>query len=265
MRSEWNFVSSKGTKALGCLSSWVVFQMTRVPAAFEQACHNPESAWGGISGCVYITDLQVRLTQSAAGALDPGSSREIAAPPLGARASVTEAPRWAALWESLSSDERLLFQRQTISPEACMHAQWDPVDCSPPGYSVHGILQARILEWVATPSSRGSSWPRDRTHASWISCTGRSILYHWVTREASQRQCLWTPFQQRQPVAEDQPLVSRQDTTFRVPLDWPLLQLTRGPPSPPDQFPLLQAADPTGTSQSTLQTNLCPLVCFLRA
>ena len=43
----------------------------------------------------------------------------------------------------------------------------DPMDCSPPGSSVHGILQARILEWVAMPSSRGSSWPRDQT---WVSC-----------------------------------------------------------------------------------------------
>ena len=41
----------------------------------------------------------------------------------------------------------------------------DPMDCSPPGSSVHGILQARILEWVAMPSSRGSSHPMDRTHA----------------------------------------------------------------------------------------------------
>ena len=37
----------------------------------------------------------------------------------------------------------------------------DPIDCSPPGSSVHGIFQARILEWVAMPSSRGSSQPRD--------------------------------------------------------------------------------------------------------
>ena len=42
----------------------------------------------------------------------------------------------------------------------------DPMDCSLPGSSVHGILQARILEWVVIPFSRGSSWPRDRT---WIS------------------------------------------------------------------------------------------------
>ena len=44
----------------------------------------------------------------------------------------------------------------------------DPMDCSPPGSSVHGILQARILEWFAMPSSRGSSQPRDRTQVSHI-------------------------------------------------------------------------------------------------
>ena len=40
----------------------------------------------------------------------------------------------------------------------------DPMDCRPPGSSVHGILQARVLEWVAMSSSRGSYWPRDQTH-----------------------------------------------------------------------------------------------------
>ena len=49
---------------------------------------------------------------------------------------------------------------------------------------VHGILQARILEWVAIPSSRRSFLPRDLTHASWVSCIGRWILYHWATWEA---------------------------------------------------------------------------------
>ena len=44
----------------------------------------------------------------------------------------------------------------------------DPVDCIPPGSSVHGILQARILEWVAISFSRGSSQPRDRTQVSCI-------------------------------------------------------------------------------------------------
>ena len=51
------------------------------------------------------------------------------------------------------------------------HVQlWDPMDCSPAGFSVHGILQARILEWVAMPFSRGSSWPRDWTCISCSSC-----------------------------------------------------------------------------------------------
>ena len=56
----------------------------------------------------------------------------------------------------------------------------NPMDCSPPGSSVRGILQARTLEWVAVPSSRGYYWPKDRTHVSCTSCLGRWILYHWV-------------------------------------------------------------------------------------
>ena len=54
----------------------------------------------------------------------------------------------------------------------------NPMDCSPPGSSVHGILQARILEGVATPSSRGSSWPRYQIPVSCGSCIGRWVLYH---------------------------------------------------------------------------------------
>ena len=46
----------------------------------------------------------------------------------------------------------------------------DPMDCSPPGSSVHGTLQARILEWIAVLSSRGSSRPRDRARISYVSC-----------------------------------------------------------------------------------------------
>ena len=53
----------------------------------------------------------------------------------------------------------------------------DPTDCSSPGSSVHGILQARILEWVAIPFSRGSSQPRDQTQASCIA--GRFFIV-WV-------------------------------------------------------------------------------------
>ena len=60
----------------------------------------------------------------------------------------------------------------------------DPMDCSLPGSSVPGILQARILERVAISSSRGSSQFRDQIHVSCISCIGRQLLYHWATWEA---------------------------------------------------------------------------------
>ena len=57
----------------------------------------------------------------------------------------------------------------------------DPLDCSPPGSSVHGILQARILEWIAMPSSRGFSQPRDLTC---VSCIAGGFFTSWPTREA---------------------------------------------------------------------------------
>ena len=68
----------------------------------------------------------------------------------------------------------------------CVHAKsiqscptlCNPMDCSPPGASVHRILQAILLEQVARLSSRGSSPPRDRTHVSYVSCIGRWVLYH---------------------------------------------------------------------------------------
>ena len=56
----------------------------------------------------------------------------------------------------------------------------DLMDCSPPGSSIHGILQARVLEWGATSFSRGSSWPRDRTQVSHIA--GRCFNL-WATWE----------------------------------------------------------------------------------
>ena len=77
----------------------------------------------------------------------------------------------------------------------------DPMDCSPPGSSVHGILQARVLEWVAIAFSRGSSWPRDRTLVSCLAgrffavwATGKShhLPYHPPTRsQLSISLCMW--------------------------------------------------------------------------
>ena len=57
----------------------------------------------------------------------------------------------------------------------------DPTDHSPPGFSVHGIFQARILERIAIPFSKGTSQPRDRTLVSCI--TGKKILYCLSYRE----------------------------------------------------------------------------------
>ena len=51
----------------------------------------------------------------------------------------------------------------------------DPMDCSLPGSSIHGILQARLLEWVAISFSRGSSQPRNKT---WVSCISGKFFYH---------------------------------------------------------------------------------------
>ena len=72
------------------------------------------------------------------------------------------------------------------SMPAAKHASWhvlslhlrptlcDPVDCSPPGSHVHGILQARTLEWVAMSSSRGCL-----TQGLKVSCIGMWVPYHW--------------------------------------------------------------------------------------
>ena len=64
----------------------------------------------------------------------------------------------------------------------CLARSWYiyPMDCSPPGSSVHGILQARILEWVAIPVCRETSWPRDWAHISRIA--GRFFII-WATWE----------------------------------------------------------------------------------
>ena len=65
----------------------------------------------------------------------------------------------------------------------------DPMDYSLPGFSVHRILQARILEWVAISFSRGSSQPRNQT---WVSCIAGRFFTDWATREALGRTDNWS-------------------------------------------------------------------------
>ena len=62
-----------------------------------------------------------------------------------------------------------------LCPKLC-----NPMDCSPPGSSIHGILQARVLEWGAITFSRGSAWPRDQTQVPHIISRHFTI---WATRE----------------------------------------------------------------------------------
>ena len=76
----------------------------------------------------------------------------------------------------------LPFLKETwrfVHAQSCL-TLCNPLDYSPPGVSVHRLCQARLLEWVAISSSRGSFPPRYRIH---ISCIGRWILYHWATWE----------------------------------------------------------------------------------
>ena len=90
-------------------------------------------------------------------------------------------------WDFSQAKSESLWSEQMVHLCSCMHAKslqscptlYGPMNYNPPGSSVHGILQARILEWVAMPSSRGSSRPRDWTWVSYVSRIGGWILYHW--------------------------------------------------------------------------------------
>ena len=73
-----------------------------------------------------------------------------------------------------------LWKVKVLIAQLCL-ILFDPMDCSPPGSPVHGVLQARILEWVAIPFSWWSSWPSNQTWNSRI--TGRFFTV-WATREA---------------------------------------------------------------------------------
>ena len=106
------------------------------------------------------------------------------------------------------------------------------MDCSLPDSSVHGIFQARILEWVTVFYSRGYPWPRDLTHVSCISCIGRWIPYHYATWEAlTSHTCTsnWSPPKQRCPFCMLRVLATRDYKGLRwwlpLPSIWELRSL----------------------------------------
>ena len=86
----------------------------------------------------------------------------------------------ASAGRSLCTTARGQPWKWVLATRSCP-ALCDPVDCSPPGSSVYGILQARVLEWVAISSSRASSWPRDQTQ---VSCIAGRCFTFWAAREA---------------------------------------------------------------------------------
>ena len=70
-----------------------------------------------------------------------------------------------------------IFCHCLVTKSCSIHC--DLLDCNPPDSSDNEILQARILEWVAMPLSRGSSQPQDWTCLSYVSCIERYVPYHW--------------------------------------------------------------------------------------
>ena len=123
-------------------------------------CSPPGSSVHGI--------LQARILEWVAISFSKGSSRH---------RNQTQVSRIASrcfnLWATREAQSEVAQSCPTL---------WDPMDYSPPGSSVHGIFQARILEWVTISFSRESSWPRDRTRVSRIA--GRHFTV-WATRETT--------------------------------------------------------------------------------
>ena len=83
---------------------------------------------------------------------------------------------------SVAKKAKILTSSESEVTQSCL-TLCDPVDCSLPGFSVHGIFLARVLEWVAISFSRGSCRPRDWT---WISCIASRRFTLWAMREAQQ-------------------------------------------------------------------------------
>ena len=87
---------------------------------------------------------------------------------------------WPLPWSSLPWIPLYWKKVKVLVAQSCP-TLCDPMDCSPPGSSVHGLLQARTLEWVAISLFRASSWPGDRTQ---VSCIAGRFCFVWASREA---------------------------------------------------------------------------------
>ena len=117
---------------------------------------------------------------------------------------------------------------KVLLPQSC-RTLCDPMDCSPPDSSVHGILQVRILEWVVIPFSGGFSFPRDQT---WVSCiAGRFFIVLTDQKPTVRKKSHWinifmlTPVQFSRSVVPDS-LRPREPQHARPPCPSPLPEST---------------------------------------
>ena len=96
------------------------------------------------------------------------------------------------IWSTLIFFLWLWFTEASFLPQSesevaqSSRTLWDPMDCSLPDSSIHGVFQARVLEWVAISFSRGSSRPRDQ---ACVSCIAGRCFTVWATRESFPKAC----------------------------------------------------------------------------
>ena len=145
-----------------------------VPRTAEPHSHFKRTVtrWGGSEGLPGHAELnRERHCTSSLGVILPRSFPSQPDSPLQRQAhSMTfGGPRHSGLHDSF-------LHTMWVRVQSCLML-CNPMDCSPPGSSVHGISQARILEWIAISFLRRSSRPRNQTHVSCVSCIGRQILY----------------------------------------------------------------------------------------
>ena len=188
----------------------LIFHMAAKVSFLKSKSDSITSTWPDLSppnpaGNTAVLPRPLRALESSAGPTQLALPTALSLASEGSLACVPELPGPGLVYTLREATASALFQSwagssplsqeppvQTLLPGIChicgrWFSHWvvsdscDPMDCSPPGSSVHGIFQAKTLEWVTISFSRGSSPSRDWTHVSW---NGRHILYPWATWEA---------------------------------------------------------------------------------
>ena len=151
----------------------------------------------------------------------------------------------------MKTNSRILPCCRCVSPvssvaQSCL-TLCDPVDLSLPGSSVHGVPQARTLEWTAISFSRGSVQHRDQTHMSCVSGTGRWVLYRSASQEAP---CIQFPFADKSPGRE----VLRKTVVINATKSSSSRRLPVSRESAHCRFPLQPAPSPGAAEEACLRS-----------